>query len=36
MIVSATQNFATIVHPFSVDKEWFKGLNNKDVKRFEG
>ena len=36
MVLSASQNFGTILHPFTVDKEWYKGFGGKDAKRFEG
>ncbi len=36
VMITASQNFATIIHPFAIDKEWLKGLNSKDIKKFEG
>lgn len=36
VMISASQNFATIIHPFAVDKEWFKGLSSKDMKKLKG
>ena len=35
-IVSARQNFATIMHPFTVDKEWMRFLGDKDKIRLNG
>ena len=34
--VTVSQNFATIMHPFAVTKEWMKGLDDKDRIRLNG
>eukprot|EP00731_Ephydatia_muelleri_P036533 Em0273g2a len=36
MILSTSNNFSRIMHPFAVDKEWFKGFDNKDMKNIDG
>lgn len=36
MILSTSNNFARIMHPFAVDKEWFRGFDNKDTKKIDG
>lgn len=36
MILSTSNNFSRIMHPFAVDKEWFKGFDNKDIKNIDG
>ena len=35
-IVSAKENFSAIMHPFAVNKEWCRGLGDKDRKKLEG
>jgi len=36
MILSVTQNFSKLMHPFTVNREWFKGFDNKDTLKIEG
>lgn len=36
IILSVTQTFATMMHPFRVDKEWCRGMSNKDTKKIDG
>ena len=36
MILSTSNHFSRIMHPFAIDKEWFRGFDNKDVKNLDG
>jgi len=36
MILSATQNFSKLIHPFAVNREWFKGYDSRDTLKVEG